>query len=93
MDEKILEKLSELEHIQWCEWSQAVSKELYLLLDILDNFEDELSEKDLLTVSRIKDKLIRWNDLWVDYSELSEVEKDKDRVYARKALTIFDEKI
>ena len=72
MDEDILEMLSDLEHVQWCKWSQSVSKEISLLLDILDKFNDDLSEHDLLTVSNIKDKLNQWNELWVDYSQLSE---------------------
>lgn len=92
MNEDILEKLSELEHKQWCEWSQAISFEISLLINILDKFEDDLSDDDLRTIFRIKDKLVHWRSLRVPYSDLSEDEKDKDRVYAKKALTIFNEK-
>ena len=92
MDEDILEILAELEHVQWCEWSQSLSNEILLLLEILDKFEGNLFDSDLSTVYGIKDKLNRWKDLWILYSDLSEEEKDKDRVYAQKALTIFNEK-
>ena len=61
MDRDILEKLSDLEHQQWCEWSGSVSKEIFSLITILDRFEDDLSDDEKLTVSRIKDKLARWD--------------------------------
>ena len=88
MDRDILEKLSDLEHQQWCEWSGSVSKEIFSLITILDRFEDDLTDDEKLTVSRIKDKLARWDNLQVNYFELSENEKEKDRVYAKKVLSI-----
>ena len=89
MDRDILEKLSDLEHQQWCEWSGSVSKEIFSLITILDRFEDDLTDDEKLTVSRIKDKLARWDNLQVNYFELSENEKEKDRVYAKKVLSIL----
>ena len=91
MDRDILEKLSDLEHQQWCEWSGSVSKEIFSLITILDRFEDDLSDDEKLTVSRIKDKLARWDNLQVNYFELSENEKEKDRVYAKKVLSIVND--
>ena len=91
MDRDILEKLSDLEHRQWCEWSGSVSKEIFSLITILDRFEDDLSDDEKLTVSRIKDKLARWDNLQVNYFELSENEKEKDRVYAKKVLSIVND--
>ena len=91
MDEDILEILSDLEHEQWCEWSSSISKEIYSLLNILDKFEDDLGEDEKLIVSKIKDKLARWEKLQVNYSELSEDEKEKDRVYARKTLSVIED--
>ena len=44
MDSDILEKLSDLEHRQWCEWSGSVSKDIFSLITILDRFEDDLPE-------------------------------------------------
>ncbi|WP_292881187.1 hypothetical protein [Methanobrevibacter sp. UBA188] len=91
MDRDILEKLSDLEHQQWCEWSGSVSKEIFSLITILDRFEDDLTDDEKLTVSRIKDKLARWDNLQVNYFELSENEKEKDRVYAKKVLSIVND--
>ena len=91
MDSDILEKLSDLEHRQWCEWSGSVSKEIFSLITILDRFEDDLTDDEKLTVSRIKDKLARWDNLQVNYFELSENEKEKDRVYAKKVLSIVND--
>ena len=91
MDRDILEKLSDLEHQQWCEWSGSVSKEIFSLITILDRFEDDLSDDEKLTVSRIKDKLARWDNLQVNYFELSENEKEKDRVYAKRVLSILND--
>ena len=91
MDGDILEKLSDLEHRQWCEWSGSVSKEIFSLINILDRFEDDLTDDEKLTVSRIKDKLARWDNLQVNYFELSENEKEKDRVYAKKVLSIVND--
>lgn len=91
MDNDILEKLSDLEHRQWCEWSSSVSKEISSLNSILDRFEDDLTDDEKLTVSKIKDKLARWDNLQINYSELSENEKEKDRVYAKKVLSIIND--
>ena len=91
MDSDILEKLSDLEHRQWCEWSGSVSKEIFSLITILDRFEDDLTDDEKLIVSRIKDKLARWDNLQVNYFELSENEKEKDRVYAKKVLSIVND--
>lgn len=58
------EKLSELEHNQWCEWSKNLSK----------------------TETIDAERLERWKKLWKPYSELTEEEKDQDRVYADRVL-------
>ena len=91
MDRDILEKLSDLEHMQWCEWSDSVSKDIFSLISILNRFEDDLTKKKKVTVSKIKDKLDHWDNLQVDYSDLSENEKEKDRVYAKKILSILED--
>jgi hypothetical protein len=50
-----------------------------------------LTDDEKLTVSRIKDKLARWDNLQVNYFELSENEKEKDRVYAKRVLSILND--
>lgn len=62
-----IEKLAELEHEQWVEWSKALVQ----------------SEKRL-SFARIE----RWKKLWVPYSQLTEEEKEQDRIYARKVLAL-----
>jgi hypothetical protein len=37
-----------------------------------------------------KERLDRWQKLWIPYSELSELEKDMDRVWADEILKIVD---
>ena len=91
MDEDLLEKLSDLEHKQWCEWSSAISKEISALIDILDRFEDDLTDEDKAIISKTKDRLVRWESLQIDYSELSEDVKEQDRVYARKTLSLLED--
>ena len=66
MDE-LVEKLAELEHDQWVEWSKSVA--------------GEVSES----------RLSRWEHYWVGYAELSEEVKEQDRIWARKAVKIFEE--
>ena len=61
------------------------------MLEIIERHEDDLSDEDQLLVLKVKDKLAKWDMLMVPYSDLSEEEKEKDRVYARKILdTIKD---
>ena len=38
-----------------------------------------------------EERYLRWKRLWVPYKELTEEEKDKDRVGARKVLQLFEE--
>lgn len=92
-DDNILEKLSDLEHKQWCSWSESISKDISLLLAILDKFDNDsqLNEEDKIIIRNLKQKLSRWDDLRVPYFDLSEDEKEKDREYARQILSIFND--
>jgi DNA replication initiation complex subunit (GINS family) len=91
MDEEILEKLSELEHEQWCRWAGTLSKELYSLLPILDKIdESKLTDEEKQIISNLKNRLERWDKLMIPYDELSEEDKEKDRVYARRNLSVID---
>jgi hypothetical protein len=65
MDKQILEKLADLEHQQWMEWSKAIA-----------GADEKISE----------DRLDKWASLWIPYNKLSEEDKEKDRVWARKVL-------
>lgn len=86
MKDDALEKLAEAEHVQWCEWADVLSRELSSLLEIIERHEYDLSDEEQLLFLKVKDRLDRWDKLMVPYSDLSEDEKEKDRVYARKIL-------
>ncbi|WP_292885722.1 hypothetical protein [Methanobrevibacter sp. UBA212] len=86
MKDDALEKLAEAEHVQWCEWADALSRELSSLLEIIERHECDLSDEEHLLFLKVKGRLDRWDRLMVPYSDLPEDEKEKDRVYARKIL-------
>ena len=64
----IIEKLADLEHEQWIEWSKNIGG------------SETISE----------DRLNRWRNLWKPYSELTDNEKEQDRVYARKVVGLLE---
>lgn len=68
-EDKLIEKLAELEHIKWMEWARHI-----------------LSE-ETITTQRVQ----RWVRNFVPYDELSEQEKEKDRVLARRVLRALRE--
>lgn len=85
MDE-LLERLSELEHVQWQNWSKSVSEDLKRLIELCDKFSDNLNDEEKEFINSQKERLIRWEGMWVPYDELSEDLKELDRNYARKII-------
>lgn len=85
MDE-LLERLSELEHVQWQNWSKSVSGDLKRLIDLCDKFSDNLNDEEKEFINSQKERLIRWEGMWIPYDELSEDLKELDRNYARKIM-------
>ena len=85
MDE-LLERLSELEHVQWQNWSKSVSGDLKRLIELCDKFSDNLNEEEKEFINSQKERLIRWEGMWIPYDELSEDLKELDRNYARKIM-------
>ncbi len=61
MDDEILEKLAEAEHVQWCEWAGVLSQELSSLVEIIEKSSDDLSDEDQQFVLDVKDRLNRWD--------------------------------
>ena len=47
MDE-LLERLSELEHVQWQNWSKSVSGDLKRLIELCDKFSDNLNDEEVV---------------------------------------------
>lgn len=85
MDE-LLERLSELEHVQWQNWSKSVSRDLKRLIELCDKFSDNLNDEEKEFINSQKERLIRWEGMWIPYDELSEDLKELDRNYARKIM-------
>jgi len=76
MKEELTEKLAELEHIQWSNWTEY----------FLNNFVD----KDTGVINL--DLAVRWKrQCATKYSELTEKEKDSDRIWADKVIKLIKE--
>jgi len=71
----LTEELAELEHEQWEVWSRSLISQL---LDDITPFET------VKIRNRVLAKHQRWLKLWKPYSELTEEEKEQDRIWARK---------
>lgn len=83
MDEDLREQLAELEHEQWVKWSQNLMSQLL----------DDVDPNDSFAVrNNVLKKHQRWLALWKPYDELSEEDKDKDRIWADKVLKIIKSK-
>lgn len=65
-----INRLAELEHEQWMEWSK------------------EIASKEKLS----KERLTRWKKLWVPYKDLTELEKEADRAWARRLVDKMSKK-
>lgn len=77
MNEKeLIERLAEVIHEIWIVWTQH----------IVDR--EEIS-KEKLEMS--EERLDKWKDYWIPYSELSEEVKELDRYWARKIVKLLKE--
>lgn len=73
----MIEKIAQIEHLQWTEWSKSMTQFLLEIKTLSAN--PEIQEK-------IDKKISTWQKTWTDYSQLSEEEKEKDREWAVKIL-------
>jgi hypothetical protein len=73
---KMLEKTAALEHEQWAHWTA------YMLTVLCKDHPELNKDENVLRRSR---------QILVDYKDLTEKEKESDRVWARKAIQIFAE--
>lgn len=82
---------------EWVKWSKNISKELYVVIEVLKRdieFYEENSNENkeaIELVEQLENRLKRWESLWIPYDELSEEMKDSDRAYARKMLDLAKE--
>ena len=96
MNDQLLEEMSDVCHEEWVKWSKNISKELYVIKDILKKDIDFSKEhgyenneaKEML--EKIESRLERWESLWVPYNQLSEEMKSSDRAYAEKMLNLAE---
>lgn len=63
-----LDKISNIIHEAWMEWTKSISD--------IESFEHLILE------------VIRWEELWIPYNELSEDIKEKDRKWAKEIIKI-----
>jgi hypothetical protein len=79
MNREILrEKLAEIEHNQWMDWTKAT-------IDKTNIIDGSGEASFLLDCFRRK-----WEPNWKPYDQLTEAEKDKDREYADKVLRTLE---
>ena len=72
----LLEELAELEHEQWRSWTK------YLV--------DECEKDEYGVVGFWEFEKAKWKKNWKPYKDLTEKEKAKDRVWARKVLNLIE---
>ena len=77
----VIEKLAEAEHVQWQKWAKSVSGDIEALLGLIDVENLDSNQKEF--VDMVSGRIENWSRLMIDYEDLSEDEKEKDRVYAR----------
>lgn len=85
MDNELLEKLSELEHIQWEKWSKTTYKNMCTW------FDENKFELDLGDAVGLLDMFYeKWVVNWIPYSKLNEDVKEFDREWAKKVLELVE---
>ena len=96
MKNQTLEDMSDICHQEWMAWSKDISKELYVMIEVLKKDiefykENGIENKEAIElVEKIERRLKIWESLWIPYEELSEEMKDSDRAYAKKMLEIAE---
>jgi hypothetical protein len=71
---EFLEQLAKLEHEQWIYYSKDVANRI-----------NNASSLELLQNETVN----KWRTKWTDYLSLSEQDKDKDRIWAKKVLELL----
>lgn len=88
VDAETLEELSDLEHVQWEEWSKTISGDLKKYVEILSKCDDMYPVQEVIRL--INDRISRWEKFWVPYNELEDEIQEYDRIWARKAMAIMN---
>ena len=78
-DNELLEKLAEIEHLQWETWSKSIAEKT------LGSIKMHLENHDTKAALReIEFKFQNWQEYWKPYNQLGEMTQELDRVWARK---------
>ena len=99
MKDQVIENMSEVCHEEWMGWSKDISKELYVVVDVLKKDieyfrENGVENKNAIDlVQKLESRLERWESLWIPYDELTEEMKDADREYAIKMYHLAKERL
>ena len=88
LDAETLEELSDLEHVQWMEWSKTISGDLRKYVEILEKCDDMYPVQQVINL--INDRIDRWEKFWVPYEDLTDEIQEYDREWARKVMAIMD---
>jgi hypothetical protein len=72
----LVEAVAKVEHEQWMHYSKDISEQI-MHAEALDELRQSIKDK--------------WAPNWTDYSRLSEEEKEKDRIWARRVLKVVKE--
>ena len=97
MYDQVIEDMGDICHQEWMKWSQNISKELVIVIEVLKkdiefSKENGAENKEAIElVEKLESRLERWGKLWIPYSDLSEEMKDADRKYAEKMFNIAKE--
>lgn len=94
MTDQIIEDMADVCHQEWEKWSQNISKELAIVIEVLKkdiefSKDNGVENKEAIElVQKLESRLERWGALWIPYEDLSEEMKDADRKYAQKMFDI-----
>jgi len=95
-DKELREELAELEHKQWENWTKYITEHLFDVYEQgKENRNDEIAQmKGLawLIDKELVPMIRKWQKNWKPYSELTEEEKNKDRIWADKVLEKLHQK-
>jgi len=87
--DKLVERLAELEHEQWCVWTKNIAPEIKELIAAVSISISDIDNNIL--VVKTAERLLRWSSFWIPYDELNEHMKEQDRKWAREVIQIFNE--
>ncbi len=87
IDNELREKLAELEHKQWLEWVDKIKETLVAVRESI--LQDETEE----AIDIIQRRIFLWLQYERPYNQLSEEEKDLDKIWADKIIKVITKEV